>query len=310
MSFSSSIKEELTGMKLKTRDEKKSALGAATHMIGNLSIVSGKKRVTYVSESPHVARYISLLATSLYNVEAEEIMRQQQTLNKNRGFVLRLSGDGVYELLKDTGTILSFGETSILPDLVDTDKKRRAFLKGAFIASGFISDPKKNYHLDFVARDESFAQEFCELLNIYELNAKLSSRNGNFVIYLKESEKISSFLALIGASGAIMELENIRIIKGIRNNANRAINCDEANIAKSVNTALRQIDDINVISREMGLGALPQQLKEAAELRLNNQDATLSQLGEMLGISKSGLNHRLKKLESIALELKIQRGKV
>ncbi|MPM96024.1 putative sporulation transcription regulator WhiA [bioreactor metagenome] len=310
MSFSSSIKEELTGVKLKTRDEKKSALSAATHMIGNLSIVSGRKRVTYVSESPHASRYISLLATSLYSVQAEEIMRQQQTLNKNRGFVLRLSGEGVYALLKDTGTILSFGETAILPELVDDDKKRRAFFKGAFIASGFISNPQKNYHLDFVARDEAFAQEFCELLNIYDLNAKLSSRKGNFVIYLKESEKISSFLALIGASGALMELENIRIVKDIRNNANRAINCDAANITKSVNTALRQIDDIGVIRREIGLDALPQQLKEAAEARLSNQDATLSELGEMLGISKSGLNHRLKKLESLALELKIQKGEV
>lgn len=183
---------------------------------------------------------------------------------------------------------------------------KRAFIRGAFLAAGSMSDPEKSYHFEIVCQDHSGAEQMKEIINSFELEAKIVGRKKCFVVYLKEGSQIVDMLNVMEAHVALMNLENVRILKEMRNSVNRQVNCETANINKTVSAAVKQVEDIRYIERMVGLDTLSDGLREMALLRLQFPEAALKELGDMLSppVGKSGVNHRLRKISSIADELK------
>lgn len=180
------------------------------------------------------------------------------------------------------------------------------FAAGVFLACGSVNDPSKEYHLEFAVAEKSLAEELISLLESIGVNAKIIIRRGQYIVYIKESESIEDTLTFIGAQSCTIELMNVKIFKDVRNKANRIANCDSANIDKVVNAALRQIEDIVLIDKTIGLENLSEELREVAELRLSNTDMSLQEIGQALEtpISRSGVNHRFKRLAKMAEELR------
>lgn len=318
MSFSSKAKNELCHIPVQKSCCNLAELAALIQICGTIHL-GGRKRVSlHVStENAAIARRIFLLIKNLYNVQTEVMVRKNQRLRKNNSYYLVLSNEQqVKKVLKDTG-ILKEQEgglglnRSIDTMLIKNRCCKRAYIRGAFLGGGSVSDPEKIYHLEIVTHSDSYARSLCNLINEFDLNAKTISRKNNFVVYLKEGEHIVNLLNIIGAYSALLDLENIRIYKDMRNNINRIVNCETANLSKTINAAVRQIENIRYIEDNYGLSNLPPSLRDIAELRLNNPDASLRELGEMLNppIGKSGVNHRLRKLDKIAEDLRNKGGR-
>lgn len=182
----------------------------------------------------------------------------------------------------------------------------RLCIREAFIKSGSINDPNKKYHLEIMFKTKKKAQEMQTLLNNFNINAKIIKREKEYMLYLKDGEEISEFLALIGANSSVIKFEEIRVLKETRNDINRLVNCETANLNKTINAAVKQIEDIKLIKKKNKFSSLPENLQEIAELRIENPDVSLVELGKMLKepIGKSGVNHRFKKISSIAEELR------
>ena len=183
---------------------------------------------------------------------------------------------------------------------------KRAFIRGAFMAAGSISDPNKSYHFEIKCNSEKKAKQLIELLENYNIDGKMVARKGGYVVYIKEGEGIVDVLNVMEAHVSLMEMENVRILKGMSNYYNRQVNCETANIKKTVATSVRQIDDIDFIIQNKGIDYLPEKLQDIAWVRKENPDASLQELGEMLDppLGKSGVNHRLRKICQIAQELR------
>ncbi len=183
---------------------------------------------------------------------------------------------------------------------------RRAFIRGAFLAGGSISDPNKSYHFEVVCRNLEQAGQLRDIINSFAMEAKIVERKKYQVVYLKEGAQIVDMLNIMEAHIALMNLENVRILKEMRNSVNRKVNCETANISKTVNAAVKQLEDIQYIMETAGIGSLPDNLREIALLRLENPDAPLKELGTYLDppVGKSGVNHRLRKISEIAETLR------
>ncbi len=199
---------------------------------------------------------------------------------------------------------------AVSPLLLKNSCCRRAFLRGCFTCIGSMSDPEKNYHLEFYCSEDAQAQQLLTVLQEFGITARSTIRKGHTIVYLKESEAIAEFLNIAGAVQAMMELENLRIEKELRGDANRRVNCDTANIQKTLNAAERQLEDIQYLQERYGLQRLSEPLRRMAEVRLEYPEATLKELGEMLSpkVGKSGVNHRLRKLSEIAEEHRNKNG--
>ena len=182
----------------------------------------------------------------------------------------------------------------------------RLCIREAFIKSGSMNDPNKKYHLEIMFKTKKKAEEMQTLLNNFNINAKIIKREKDYMLYLKDGEEISEFLALIGANSSVIKFEEIRVLKETRNDINRLVNCETANLNKTINAAVKQIEDIKLIKKKHKFSNLPENLQEIAELRIANPDVSLVELGKMLSqpIGKSGVNHRLKKLSAIAEDLR------
>lgn len=182
----------------------------------------------------------------------------------------------------------------------------RLCIREAFIKSGSMNDPNKKYHLEIMFKTKKKAEEMQTLLMNFNINAKIIKREKDYMLYLKDGEEISEFLALIGANSSVIKFEEIRVLKETRNDINRLVNCETANLNKTINAAVKQIEDIKLIKKKRKFSNLPENLQEIAELRIANPDVSLVELGKMLSepIGKSGVNHRLKKLSAIAEDLR------
>ena len=182
----------------------------------------------------------------------------------------------------------------------------RLCIREAFIKSGSMNDPNKKYHLEIMFKTKKKAEEMQTLLNNFNINVKIIKREKDYMLYLKDGEEISEFLALIGANSSVIKFEEIRVLKETRNDINRLVNCETANLNKTINAAVKQIEDIKLIKKKRKFSNLPENLQEIAELRIANPDVSLIELGKMLSepIGKSGVNHRLKKLSAIAEDLR------
>ena len=183
----------------------------------------------------------------------------------------------------------------------------RLYIREAFIKSGSMNDPNKKYHLQIMFKEKAKAEEMQTLLNNFNIHARIIKKEKDYMLYLKDGEEISEFLALVGANKSVIKFEEVRVIKETRNDINRLVNCETANLNKTINASVKQIEDINKIKKAGKYNELPETLKEVAEVRINNPEMSLIELGKLLDkpIGKSGVNHRLKKLSQISEELKI-----
>lgn len=316
MNFSTYVKEELCRIKVEDEALKVSELAGIVRMDGTI-LIGAQKSVSLelISENASVAKLSYLWIKELFKVECTITIQRRQKLKKNNRYIVSIPNQRqmrsiLYALgmMNDDGM---FFNTGIPEELIDRDDKRRAYLRGVFLGSGSISDPLKSYHLEIVANSENYAELIQNLIAIYGIEAKVSYRKENIIVYLKESNQISDFLALIGAHEAMMELENIRINKTMRNAVNRRVNCETANLNKSVNAAQRHIQIISEIENKVGIDALPETLRSIALLRINHPEASLKELGELMTppIGKSGVNHRMRRIEEFAEMIKKEKVK-
>jgi len=313
LSFSSLVKNEICRVDKAEGCCLKAELAAIVAIGGIISITGdGSIEIKIITENAAFARRTYSLFKELFKLNVEVKCRKSKKLTKHTSYILIVSGlDEAKKIIKELEIKITINEGWKFPTIIHDVKKnipnsccKRAYLRGAFLAGGSISDPEKTYHIELISRFSSLARELKEMINSYNLNAKTIKRKGYYVIYLKEGDHIVDFLNIIGAHSALLEMENIRILKDVRNNVNRIVNCETANLEKTVNASVRQIQNIEYIRDYIGLDKLPENLKEIAELRLQYSDASLKELGVMLDppLGKSGVNHRLRKLEKIAMD--------
>ena len=188
--------------------------------------------------------------------------------------------------------------------LKQDEQLARLLIRESFIKKGFVNDPNKEYHLEILFKSKKKADELKEIIANFGIDIKSTKKGTDYMLYLKEGEEISSFLALMGAAKAVIKFEEIRVIKDTRNNINRLVNCETANLNKTINASVKQIEDIKKLKKNKKFESLPENLKEVANLRLENPDSTYEELGKMLSkpIGKSGVSHRLEKISKIAKE--------
>ncbi len=313
MSFSSEVKEELSRHLPSARHCQIAETAAILSVCGQVSISEDDRfRIVVHTENISVARKYFTLLKKTFKIEAVTRIRKNAYLKKSTVYLVEVnSHEDAVRILQATKFVTV--DLEIAEDLstmnrliIQKECCKRAFLRGTFLAAGSISDPEKSYHLEIVCTTEERALQVQNILRELELDARIVNRKKNQVVYLKEGSQIVELLGLMGASISLMNLENIRILKEISNNVNRKVNCETANIGKTVSAAVKQVEDIRYIETHMGFSQLSEGLEEIAVLRLQYQDATLKELGEMLNppVGKSGVNHRLRKLSRIADELR------
>lgn len=308
MSFASETKKELTHMDVSDSDAKVE-LAAFIRMNGAISFSNQLVIMDVQTENAAIARRMYQLLKDLYEVPIELLVRRKMKLKKNNVYIVRLKSGtrGILEDLRILEPPMTFTK-SIDRGFVKKRSAKRAYLRGAFLASGSVNNPEtSSYHLEIFSVYEEHNEAICALMNQFDLNARTLERKNGFITYLKEAEKITEFLSIIGATSALLHFEDVRIMRDMRNSVNRLVNCETANLNKTINAAVRQIDNIKYIQSTVGLEALPERLREIAALRIANEDVSLKELGEMLTtgqVSKSGINHRLRKLDQIAERLR------
>lgn len=319
MTFSATTKNELSRMSLTDDCCAIAELAAIIRMSGTIQI-SGMKQINlrFTTENAAIARRIFSILKIIYDTEVEVMVRRNKQLKKNNNYLIIVNDKEISKkILKDVG--FTRGKSSILnpnysipTNLIESRCCRRAYIRGAFLGGGSISNPEKTYHLEFVTSKEEHAKGLSKVINSFNLNSKIVIRKESYVIYLKEGEQIVDLLNIIGAHQALLKLEDIRVLKNIRNNINRLVNCETANLGKTIDASMRQVGNIKYIDETIGLNKLPENLREIAELRLQYTDASLKELGMYLDppVGKSGVNHRLRKIEQLAEELKGDRKNV
>ncbi len=312
MSFSTDAKNELARILTDGRKVAIAELAAIIKSAGSIQIVGYKKiNLKIITELNSIARKVFKLLKVNFDINTTISINKNQMLKRNNSYVLTVTDEmGATELLRGLGVLEpgdGFFTVNKVPEkLVEEDECKRAFLRGAFLGGGSISDPDKSYHMEFVTNSEEFAISLKDLINSLGLNSKIVPRKSNYIVYLKESEQISDLLSVIGAHKALLSLQNTKVLKEMRNNVNRIVNCETANLSKTVNASVRQVEDINLIQKTIGISNLPKNLQEIALIRVEYEDMTLKELGEILDppIGKSGVNHRLRKIGEIAEKLR------
>ncbi|KQL40084.1 sporulation regulator WhiA [Bacillus sp. FJAT-25509] len=308
MSFASETKKELTTIEIKDCCSK-SELSSLIRMNGSLSIANRQFIVDVVTENAAIARRIYVLIKRVYDVDVELLVRKKMRLKKNNVYIVRIKEEAKHILndLYITGEGFTF-TNEIAKELIAKKCCKRSYLRGAFLAGGSVNNPEtSSYHLEIFSLYKEHTEEICRLMNEFGLNAKTLERRKGYITYLKEAEKITEFLNVVGAHSALLRFEDIRIVRDMRNSVNRLVNCETANLNKTISAAFRQIENIRYIQNSVGLDILPPKLREIAELRVAYEDVTLKELGEMVSsgaISKSGINHRLRKIDEIADKLR------
>lgn len=315
MSFSSKVKGELSLHLGNGRHCEIAETAAIVNICGHTAVFGEHFCLKIQTENFHVAKKCFTLLKNTFNMIAEVSVRSSG--RKHVYTVLVRDFSKAEAILKATGLLYSEdGKTHlkkrIYSPVVSSICCRRAYIRGAFLSVGSVNDPEKNYHMEFVLADEFSAEQLKELINSFGLDAKVVERKEHFVVYLKEGEQIVDLLNIMEAPLALMDLENVRIMKEMRNDINRKVNCETANLNKVVGAAVKQLEDIEYIEEKIGLSSLPEQLEEIARLRLEYPDKSLKELGSFLStpVGKSGVNHRLRKISNIAEALREGKGEV
>ena len=310
MSFSSEVKEELSRHTGTARHCQIPEFAAIAGLCGRISS-AGDGSVTLVisTENEIVARKCFTLLRKTFNINACNPVNIDEI---KRGNVYEIKIDDSEQVIRILQTLKVYEDGRVAnakwlvnPMLIQMTCCKRAFIRGAFLASGSISDPNKFYHLEIVCDTPSQACQIRDVMNTFGAEAKVIQRKKYYVVYVKEGTQISDLLNVMEAGVALMNFENVRIVKEMRNSVNRQVNCETANLNKTVSAAVRQIEDIERIRDTVGLEYLAPGLRAVAIARLENPDMNLKDLGEILDppVGKSGVNHRLRKIGEIAAEL-------
>lgn len=295
MSFSSKVKEELYQVSGSARHCQLAELAAILHYL--------------CRENEDGAFYIHTdnedLLDKCYGLMLK--LFHSKTEGTEKPSFSQLCNENVLKTLKlvDSEGHLVTGDMAIDGILIKNACCKRAFLRGVFLCSGSVSNPEKGYHLEFVLTGDHFAKQLCQVIQTFDVEARITKRKKYTIVYVKEGEGIVDLLNVMGAFSSLMDLENLRILKEISNSINRQVNCEAANINKTVQAATKQVDDILKIREYYGFERLPKPLLDMAQVRLENPEAALKELGELMDppIGKSGVNHRLRKLSEIAAGL-------
>lgn len=315
MSFSEKTKNELARIISQDRCCQMAELAGLVRMDGTI-LISAKNQVglELTTENAAVARKVLRLAKLIFNVEIELRVKRKKRLKKNNIYLLKIPPqNNVQEILSTLGITEEGFLINPQVSPLATRKRccRRSYLRGVFLGAGSVNDPESTYHLEIITTSEYYAQSLVELINKFGLEPKISTRKNWYVVYLKESEQIVTFLNIIEAHTALLNFESIRIQKDMRNKVNRLVNCETANLNKTIDAAFRQKENIKLIAETLGLDKLPPGLKQVAEIRLEHPDISLKELGEMTDppLGKSGINHRMRKIEKIAENIREQKNK-
>ena len=313
-SFSVRTKNELSKIEIEDSDLARAELAGIVQISAYLNLIDLKNlNMEIGTENASTARRVYNLIKHVYSYQAEVEVRKNKNLKKTNRYVIILREENIVKtilddigIIEDDKNIIFNINNRISYEFKENNELSKAFLRGAFLGAGSISNPEKMYHLEFITNDHDFGKDLLKLLNEFNLNARSIERKEYLIIYIKEGEKVADLLYIIGANKAFFKIQDIRIIKEMRNNVNRAVNCETANLIKTVNAAIRQRNSIKFIKDTIGLERLPENLRETAKLRLENKEMSLIELGNLHRpkVGKSGVNHRLRKLEEIADKLK------
>ncbi len=313
MSFSSDVKKELCRKIGSARHCQIGEITAVLYLCGRIHVDEHDRYSIFVqTENVTVARKFYTLVKRAFQARPTIMVRNSEYLKRTRVYRVVINRHGeALRLLKAAKMIDEYGNLAVETDrwsrnVLQRNCCKRAFLRGAFLAAGSLSDPEKNYHFEIVCNDGERAEQVQNVMNEFGLDAKIVLRKKYHVVYLKESSSIVDTLNIMEAPIALMQLENIRILKDMRNSVNRRVNCETANINKTVTAATKQIEDIQYIKEHSGFSGLAPALRETAAIRLEYPEASLKELGAMLDppVGKSGINHRLRKLSEIAQTLR------
>ncbi len=312
MSFSGNVKEELLKKTGSGRHCILAELAAILCSCGHVQKNRNNQKILRISsENEGIIRKCFTLTEKAFNINTSVCVSDELHSRRGRVCLMEIADPEMLRaVLQGTkveeGT--DAGELRLRKDalIVQRECCRRAFVRGAFLSSGSISDPNKGYHFEIVCSDEEKAEFLQMIIRSFQIDAKTVVRKRSHVVYVKEGAQIVDLLALMGAGVALMDLENVRILKEMRNSVNRKVNCETANINKTVSAAVKQMEDIRLIEARMGLDSLSEELEETAVIRLQYPEATLKELGLMLSpqVGKSGVNHRLRRLGIIADKLR------
>lgn len=311
LNFSLATKNELAHLPKKKKCCARAELAALLRMDGEIHISGGDMFLQVVTDNAAVARRIFSLLKDVFRFSSGIMVVRRRRLRKNNVYLIRVDGrERVKEIMETLGFIDSAGQIidGVDPDLLSRDCCRRAYLRGAFLGGGSVSSPEGTYHLEITAGSEEHAAQLVEVMKGYGLTPGINRRRNQVVVYLKGSDGISTLLSLMGAHTALLNFENVRIYKDMRNHINRLVNCETANLNKTVDAAMRQVENIRFLDRHLGIDNLPPGLKEVARLRLAYPDASLKELGNLLTppLSKSGVNHRLRRLDLLAEKMRAE----
>ncbi len=315
MSFSSDVKEELKS-KIDSAKHCQIAELAAMLAFGGtvLPLSEGKYLLVMTTENEVVAEKFVELLGKAFGV-TEDYIDYDYEGAKNTTVNMSIGDSELVEQILMAIKWRGIQEERIIPVFADSlvvqkECCKRAFIRGAFLAAGSISDPNKYYHYEIVCNHEEGANQLRDMLTFFKLEAKVTARKNNFIVYLKEGNHITDCLNVMGAFVSQMDLYNVMILKGISNDINRKVNCETANMNKTIEAAVKQIKDIEYIRDTVGLDYLNDGLKQVALIRLENSDMNLKDIGDRLNppVGKSGVNHRLRKIGEIAEELRASRG--
>lgn len=300
MSFTSIVKNELSKLEL----DKLEAISELSAILRNNALIDNSIKIT--TENASVARHIYKLFKDIYDISLKVTVRQGYNYNKNFLYILEVKKN-IDIIIKDLDLYNNIPSSFI----VDDDILKRAYLRGLFISSGSVNDPKKSrYHLEFIVDDYDYSYFINDILNSYYLNSKVIKREYRFMIYIKEAEKIGDFLRMVGAINALLYYENIRIYRDHKNMTNRINNCEQANVDKIILTANNQIKDIEFIRDNDCLDLLDDKCKLIVNYRLKYREASLAELSDIISmetknsITKSGLHHRFNKIKQLANKLR------
>lgn len=301
MSFTHNTKDELLQKEYHDTCCHYAQLAGIITFAGVVTVLNGSYDIKVFTENSAMARNIIKLCKLLFGVQPNVNIKQHKNQKAVHSYILHIPD--AFEILQQLGLLNNSVVTfRIANEYLERACCAGAFVRGAFLGGGSVSDPERRYHLEFVTGHYKLSKAFVELLAVLDINAKTIMRKSNYIIYFKDSESICDVLALMGAGRAVMDIYNIRIIKELKNQVNRVNNFENANMYKMVDAGVKQMESIKKIERKIGLDKLPPGLLEIARLRLDNADISLVELGKMMDppLGKSGVNHRIRRLMELA----------
>ena len=305
MSFTTEVKDEISHVPPACSHCERATLAALVRIEGTLFLSGkGRYRMEVATDNPSVARLVVRLLHSLYGLKTELTMRRS-VLHKTPNYLIEVpTQPGLAAALEDLGVLSGEAslEMGIKEDLVAKQCCAAAYLRGAFLGSGFISNPKSDFHFEITLENEELARGLVELMAQKGINARIMQRRNSYMVYLKSGEAILEFLAFVGAHHAAILMEEERVVKSVRNDVNRMINAEMANQQKASNAAAGQLFAIRTVLERYGMEGLPPAIQDFIRLRVAHPDASLKELGEYSDppLSKSAVYHRVRRLEQMA----------